>query len=219
MKKVLFFLISLLLVLSACTSQPEKIQPKRTQLEIRAMQTRSYDTKDVKMVMKAVMHALQDDNFIIQQANVDLGLLTAQKEVDLENLENLENSEGTSLGEGLAIGAVIVAIIIAAALLSKGGDDDSRADKGKSHFDRDKPSFDRDEPRDEPSFDKSAITEASANISEFGEKTQVRINFRVKVLDNKGATAEVKQIDDPKYYQYFFSKVDKSVFLGKENLQ
>jgi hypothetical protein len=212
MKKVLFFFLSLILVLGACTSQPEKIQPKKTQLEIRAMQTRSYDTKDVKMVMKAVMHALQDDNFIIQQANVDLGLLTAQKEVDLENLENLENSEGTSLGEGLAIGAVIVGIIIAAALLSGGGDD-------KSHFDRDKPSFNRDEHRDEPSFEKSAITEASANISEFGEQTKVRINFRVKVLDNKGATAEVKQIDDPKYYQYFFSKVNKSVFLGKENLQ
>ncbi len=205
MKKALFFLIPLILVLGACVSQPEKIQPKKTQLEIRAMQTRSYDTKDVKMVMKAVMHALQDDNFIIQQANVDLGLLTAQKEVDLENLEN---SEGTSLGEGLAIGAVIIAIIVAAALLSKGSND-------KSHFDRNEPSFNRDE----PSFDKSAITEVSANISEFGEQTKVRINFRVKVLDNKGATAEVKQIDDPKYYQYFISKVDKYVFLGKENLQ
>jgi hypothetical protein len=215
MKKALFFFIPLILVLGACASQPEKIQPKKTQLEIRAMQTRSYDTKDVKMVMKAVMHSLQDDNFIIQQANVDLGLLTAQKEVDLENLENLEKSEDISSGAGLAIVGVIIAIIVAAALLSKGSKENSLADKDKSGFGGHEPSFDRDE----PSFDKSAITEVSANISEFGEQTQVRINFRVKVLDNKGATAEVKQIDDPKYYQYFFSKVDKSVFLGKENLQ
>ena len=216
MKKVLVFLIPLILVLGACASQPEKIQPKRTQLEIRAMQTRSYDTKDVKMVMKAVMHALQDDNFMIQQANVDLGLLTAQKEVDLENLENLENSEGISLVGGLAIVGVIVAIIVAAALLSskKSSTENSLADKDKSGFGGHEPLN-----RDEPNFEKSAITEASVNISEFGEQTQVRINFQVKVLDNKGATAEVKQIDDPKYYQYFFSKVDKSVFLGKENLQ
>jgi len=35
--------------------------------------------------MKAVMHTLQDDNYIVRQANVDLGLLTAQKEVDFGN--------------------------------------------------------------------------------------------------------------------------------------
>jgi hypothetical protein len=164
MKKALLIFLPLVLVFSACMTPPP---PKKTQLEIREIQTRSYDTKDAKMVMKAVMHTLQDDNYIVKQANVDLGLLTAQKEVDL----------GNSLSPIFRYG------------------------------------------RSEPRFPNNAITEASANISQFGDKTRVRINFQRKVLDNKGITMEVEQIDNPSFYQTFFSKVDKAVFLGTENLQ
>jgi uncharacterized protein YpmS len=136
-------------------------------LEVREIQTRSYDTKDVKMVMKAVMHTLQDSNFIIKQANVELGLLTAQKEIDLNN------------GFTHFLGS---------------GSSDMR-------------------------YRNNAITEASANISDFGEQTRVRINFQHKVLDNKGVSMSVKQIQDASFYQNFFSQVGKSVYLGKENLQ
>jgi hypothetical protein len=158
------------------------------------------------MVMKAVMHALQDSSFIIQQADVDLGLLTAQKEVDL-----IESSEGFSWGKALAIGAIVVVIAVGVAIviLGKGDRDNSNV------FNIGGSSTERHEPR----FKKSAITEVSANISEFGDQTRVRLNFRLKILDNQGGTAEVKQIDDPKFYQNFFSTVDKAVFLAKENLQ
>jgi len=197
-KKTGLILLFIILALGACANAPEP-KPQKTQLEIRELQTRSYDTKDVKMVMKAVMHALQDNNFIVQQADVDLGLLTAQKEVDLES------SEGFSWGKALAIGAVVVAVGAAIVILGKG--DRSNSNRSGSSY------------RHEPSFKKSPITEASANISEFGDQTRVRLNFRLKILDNKGGTAEVKQIDDPKFYQNFFSTLDKAVFLAKENLQ
>jgi hypothetical protein len=213
MKKALFFFIPLVLILGACATTAPKPEVKKTQLEIRELQTRSYDTKDVKMVMKAVMHALQDDNFIIQQANIDLGLLTAQKEVDLEKVAEEEGGEGLSLGQALAIGAAVVAVGAAIVILgkkNKSDNDDSGVYRNEPH------PTGRDE---EPTFEKTGITEASVNISEFGDKTRVRINFRLKILDNKGGTAEVKQIDDPKFYQTFFSKVDKAVFLGKENVQ
>ena len=71
------------LLLGGCeTTLP--VAPK-TQLQVREAQSRLYDVSDMKLVMKAVMNTLQDDNFIVQQANVDLGLLTAQKELDIEN--------------------------------------------------------------------------------------------------------------------------------------
>lgn len=215
MKKTWFILLPLIIVmLGACANAPEP-KPQKTQLEIRQMQTRTYDTQDLKMVMKAVMHALQDDNFIIQQADIDLGLLTAQKEVDLVE----ENSGSFSWGGALAVGAVVVAIGAAIAILSSGNQGNSSVG---SSLDRDGSRIGY-EPRigggQKPSFDNSAITEAVANISEFGEQTHVRLNFQVKVLDNHGTTAEVEQIQEPKFYQDFFAKVDKAIFLGKENLQ
>jgi len=70
---------------TTCTMSPTQ---HSSQLEDRVLQTRHYETKDVKMVIKAVMHTLQDDNYIIKQADIELGLLSAQKEEDLEPNQN-----------------------------------------------------------------------------------------------------------------------------------
>ncbi len=161
---LIFFAASL--ALGGCVvSQPVA---EKTQLQIREFQTRTYDVSDIKLVMKAVMNTLQDDNFIVQQANVDLGLLTAQKELDVEN-------------------------------------------RAESFFAR---AF-----TDRPEYMKNSLTEASANVSEFGKQIRVRINFRYKLMNNRGGVMRVSQIDDAKYYQDFFAKVDKSIFFGKEKLQ
>jgi hypothetical protein len=37
-------------------------------------------------------------------------------------------------------------------------------------------------------------------------------------MNNKGEVMTVKQVEDPKYYQEFFSKVDKGIFIEKEKL-
>jgi hypothetical protein len=197
-------LLSLIIfIVTACAVEPP--EPQKTPLEIRELQTRSYDTKDIKMVIKAVMHALQDDNFIIQQANMDLGLLTAEKEVEFKEEEGGE----FSWGKALAVGAVVIAIG-AAIILSSGKNSSSHSSGGGADINVGK---------NESTFKNTVITEASANISEFGEQTRVRINFQVKVLDNHGGSSEVKQIQEGQFYQTFFSKVDKAVFLGKEKLQ
>lgn len=75
-----YYLIMITLVASGCVTT---VQPQKTQLQIREFQTRSYDTSDTKMVMKALLNVLQDGGFIVQNANVDLGLLTASKEIDV----------------------------------------------------------------------------------------------------------------------------------------
>jgi len=167
MKKIVLLIFAAgIITMSGC----ETVKPvgEKTQLELREFQTRTYDQSDMKVVMKAVMNALQDDGFIVQQANVDLGLLTAQKEVDVEN-------------------------------------------STESFFAR---AF-----TDHPEYKKNSITDASVNISEFGKQTRVRINFTNKVMNNRGGVMRVTQISDEKYYQNFFSKVDKSIFLSKAKIQ
>ena len=58
--------------------------------------------------------------------------------------------------------------------------------------------------------------EANAFISEFGKSTRVRLNFQVKVY-SRGELKESHPFEE-NYYQQFFSKVDKGVFLEREGV-
>jgi hypothetical protein len=69
--------------MSACGAPPAAAlapapapPPPKPQLAVREFQTRTYDTTDTPMVMKAVLNALQDEGFIIKNANDTLGLCT-----------------------------------------------------------------------------------------------------------------------------------------------
>jgi hypothetical protein len=166
MTKGLVLISALSLFVFSCASKVAV--PQKTQLQIRQFQTRVYDTKNTKMVMKALLNVLQDDGFIVKNAVVDLGLMTAEKEVDVESS-----------------GAKYFAIFFMGA---------------------------------NASWEKSMILEATANVSEFGEQTKVRMSFQAKVLDNTGRVVSVEQVQDEKYYQDFFSKVDKGIFIEKEKI-
>jgi hypothetical protein len=146
----------------------EKKVKQKSQLEIREMQTRTYDTKDLKMIMKAMLNVLQDDDFIIKQVNMDLGFFNATKETDVE----------------------------------KGGE------RFLEEFWWGKYG----------TWKKNSIVDCTANVSDFGEQMKVRVNFQVKILDNKGGCVLVRQVDNPEYYQNFFSKVDKGIFIEKEKI-
>jgi hypothetical protein len=49
-------------------------------LEVRAAQSRVFDTGDARLVLKAALNALQDAGFVIRQTDADLGLVTAVAE-------------------------------------------------------------------------------------------------------------------------------------------
>ena len=170
---ILFFLF--LLIQSGCgtTEMPgmllAKNAPQKTQLEIRQMQSRTYQVKDKTLLMKAMLNVLQDDDFIIEQVNMDLGFFNAEKEVDVED-------SGEKFWQTFWWGPAYA------------------------------------------TYKKNQIIDATANISEFGGEMRVRANFRVKVMNNKGGVELVRQIDAPEYYQNFFSKVDKGIFIEKEKL-
>ena len=83
MKRALILVAVVCIAMTGCTAPSPA--PEKTQMQIRQFQTRIFDEKDTKLVMKALIDALQDDGFIIKNAVPELGLLTASKEVDIEN--------------------------------------------------------------------------------------------------------------------------------------
>ena len=187
MKPIIFALSCLCLSLAAC-GNPSPPAPEPSQLDIRQAQTREYETKDSKMVMKAVLNVLQDDGFIVKNAVPELGLLTATKE------EKMQPIAGP--GWKASLGSILIKSTIAAMSGAHGGFGDERREPTSQH----------------------GIIEASANVSEFGNVTRVRVNFERKVMDNLGGTLEVQQMLEGKYYQEFFAKVDKGIFIQKEKL-
>ena len=143
-------------------------QPQKTQLQTREFQTRTYDTTDTKMVMKAMLNVLQDEGFIVKNANTELGMLTATKEMDVQDT-------GTAVMLSLLAGA-------------------------------------------NARWNKNSTVECSANVTEFGQQTKVRVNFQTKTMNNKGEVADIHGIEDEAFYRDFFSKVDKGIFLQKEKV-
>ncbi len=59
--------------------------PPLTQLQLRQLQSRSYENREMVTAMRAVINALLDEGFIIKNADKDLGFVQASKETDLGN--------------------------------------------------------------------------------------------------------------------------------------
>ena len=68
-----------LLLLASCATTPANVAGAGTQLETRQIQTREYDTLDKAMTMRSVIATLQDLGFTIDQADAELGTVTATR--------------------------------------------------------------------------------------------------------------------------------------------
>lgn len=71
--------VSVLIGLSGGVSFSQKIELHESQLEIRSMQTRAFDTTDENKTLRAIIATLQDFSFIIYTANEELGTITARR--------------------------------------------------------------------------------------------------------------------------------------------
>lgn len=152
--------ISLIYLTSCATTAPD---PAKTQLQIRQLQTRTFETPDDKAVLKAMVNVLQDDGYMIKEANVELGILSAIKEYE----------EKTSFW----------------------------AELGAAYTDT------------QGELAKNSVIESTANVSKYGEKCRVRVNFQIKTFKRDGGTKAVRQIADGQHYIEFFAKVHKGIFL------
>jgi hypothetical protein len=79
-KPIQILLLPLLIIVGGCaTAVPADVTGGGTQLETRQIQTREYDTLDKQMTMRSVIATLQDLGFTIDQADLDLGTVTATR--------------------------------------------------------------------------------------------------------------------------------------------
>lgn len=186
--RIIAAVAALALLAPACAVPRE---PPKTQLETREYQTRDFDTGDARLVMKAMLNVLQDEGYVVKNAVVDLGLITASREVDLSPNRSGEGGDDV-LG---ALGSPTVIFGGSGGILIGGG--------GGGGGGR---------------WRKTEVVDCTSNVSEFGSQTRVRVSFQRKILDNRGATMKTEPVDDPAFYQTFFSKVDKAIFLQRERL-
>ncbi len=77
-------ILYLALGLFGCATAPPQstallLAPTEEQMQLRNLQTRSFDVSDRNQAMRSVIAALQDLGFIIERANEPLGLVTAAR--------------------------------------------------------------------------------------------------------------------------------------------
>ena len=162
-------------VASGCQIDPPK--PPLTQLQLRQLQSRSYENRDFITAMRAVINALLDEGFIIKNADKDLGFIQATKDIEISG-----GGGSPSLGIFGGFGDVGV-----------WGNPQQR-------------------------WRNSSQIDCSGTLTKVGNSTNVRLIFQKKTLDNFGVPMGISLIEDPEYYQNVFVKIDKSLFLERENL-
>lgn len=173
MKKILLILFVLCLALPvyAKKREAEQIITPMTQLEKRQFQTRTYDSSDKPLIMKAMLNVLQDEGFIVYNANPLLGFIYGVKDFDTSD-PNIDITKEFGLSKSrLNWNGVKVATI-----------------------------------------------ETTANVTEYGKSIKVRVNFKRKLLNMYGNAQFIDDVNDENYYQDFFSKVDKAIFLQKQKI-
>ena len=85
MKKRQLYLLSSIIILSfiftgcASTSQNELLSAEQSQVQLRNIQSRAYDTQDTDKVIRSSLASLQDLDFVIDKADKSIGMITATK--------------------------------------------------------------------------------------------------------------------------------------------
>jgi len=73
-------LLAATVAIAGCqTSQHQLLAASESQVELRSMQSRAFDTTDRESMMRTIMATLQDLGFVIDQADETLGSVTATK--------------------------------------------------------------------------------------------------------------------------------------------
>lgn len=191
--KIIIIIPILAVIFTSCTfvdTGEETKAHQATQLETREYQTRMFDSNDSKFIMKALVNVLQDDGYIVLNAIPELGVILAKKEFDL--------GKGKKVSNDYYQNEFWIDFFIALA------DSKNKSRNYNSNTDQ--------------TYQKTKLVEVSINVTEYGKQSKVRANFQAKVLDNKGNTVSVSEVNDMKFYQDFFAKVDKSIFLQKNGL-
>ncbi|MEI8349891.1 MAG: hypothetical protein WCI77_07035 [Candidatus Omnitrophota bacterium] len=74
------FVLLMIVILSGCaTTAANALMSKESQVKLRSIQTRAFDTTDKKKMMQTVISTMQDLDFVIDKADFMLGSVTGSK--------------------------------------------------------------------------------------------------------------------------------------------
>lgn len=76
---VLIWIVFSLLILGCATTQQRLLDSDTSQVQLRSIQTRAFDTTDKEKTLRTVMATLQDLGFVIDKADSVLGTVSATK--------------------------------------------------------------------------------------------------------------------------------------------
>ena len=78
--KLLLILIASVFFFAGCaTTQQRLLDSESSQVQLRSIQTRAFDTTDKEKTLRTVMSTLQDLGFVIDKADATLGTVSATK--------------------------------------------------------------------------------------------------------------------------------------------
>ena len=76
---VRILLLGTLLILAGCAASTAAVTAGGSQVELRQMQTREYETLDKRATLRSVVATLQDLGFVIDKADYELATISATK--------------------------------------------------------------------------------------------------------------------------------------------
>ena len=78
-KSVLFTILLVMVLMGCQTTQQRLLDSDSSQVQLRSIQTRSFDTTDKEKTLRTIMSTLQDLGFVIDKADAILGTVSATK--------------------------------------------------------------------------------------------------------------------------------------------
>lgn len=83
----IFLILCLIVTLSGCaTPAVRALETDASQVKLRSIQTRAFDTTDKKKMMQTVISTMQDLDFVIDKADLTLGSVTGSKFLGYTNV-------------------------------------------------------------------------------------------------------------------------------------
>lgn len=79
MKYLVWFLFLTLTMVGCASTTQRVLDSEQSQVELRNMQTRAFDMTDNTKMLRVIIGTLQDLDFVIDRADLDLGSVTASK--------------------------------------------------------------------------------------------------------------------------------------------
>lgn len=78
--KTKWYILFCCLIFTGCATTTQRVlDSEQSQVQLRSIQTRAFDTVDNEKMLRTVMSTLQDLDFVIDRADLDLGSVTASK--------------------------------------------------------------------------------------------------------------------------------------------